>query len=238
MRWTLKPTPEIAKVNQLSQELNIDTVLASLLIQRGIENYEQAKQFFRPSLTELHNPFLMKDMEKAVARVELALKNNEKILVYGDYDVDGTSAVSLMYSYLLSLNALVSTYSPDRYTEGYGISYEGIDFAADNEISLIIALDCGIKEAEKFAYATEKNIDFIICDHHLPGDEIPKAVAVLNPKQVDCKYPYKELCGCGVGFFSSRFNPPYASGRWGRCGRYKRGIWLDRTPRTRPVVGR
>jgi single-stranded-DNA-specific exonuclease len=200
MRWTLKPLPSSDKIKQLATELNIDEVLATLLLQRGIENYEQAKQFFRPSLTELHNPFLMKDMEKAVARVELALKNNEKILVYGDYDVDGTSAVSLMYSYLLSLNALVTTYIPDRYAEGYGISYEGIDFAADNEINLIIALDCGIKEAKKVAYATEKNIDFIICDHHLPGDEIPKAVAVLNPKQKSCNYPYKELCGCGVGF--------------------------------------
>jgi single-stranded-DNA-specific exonuclease len=200
MRWTLKPSPEKSKINQLSEELNIDKVLATLLIQRGIESYEQAKSFFRPSLTELHDPYLMKDMEKAVERVENALEKGENILIYGDYDVDGTSAVSLMYSYLLSLNAKVSTYIPDRYSEGYGISYAGIDFAADNEINLIIALDCGIKEAKKVAYATEKKIDFIICDHHNPGDEIPKAVAVLNPKQLDCNYPYKELCGCGVGF--------------------------------------
>lgn len=200
MRWTLKPTPEQFKIDHLAQELQVDKVLATLLVQRGVETYEQAKQFFRPSLTELHQPFLMKDMEKAVVRVEQAIKNNEKILVYGDYDVDGTSAVALMYSYLLSLNAQVSTYIPDRYSEGYGISFTGIEFASDNEISLIIALDCGIKEAKKVTYATEKNIDFIICDHHLPGDEIPKAVAVLNPKQKDCNYPYKELCGCGVGF--------------------------------------
>lgn len=200
MRWTLKPKPEDSKINNLSNELQIDKVLATLLVQRGVETYEQAKSFFRPSLTELHNPYLMKDMEKAVLRVEKALENGENILIYGDYDVDGTSAVSLMYSYLLSLNANVSTYIPDRYSEGYGISYVGIDFAADNDINLIIALDCGIKEAKKVAYATEKNIDFIICDHHNPGDEIPKAVAVLNPKQLDCSYPYKELCGCGVGF--------------------------------------
>lgn len=200
MRWTLKPIPENHKIVKLSKELNIDTDLATLLIQRGIETYEQAKHFFRPSLADLHNPYLMKDMDKAVSRIEKAIAANEKIMVYGDYDVDGTSSVALMYTYLLQFSNLVTTYIPDRYAEGYGISFIGIDYAADNDISLIIALDCGIKEAKKVTYATEKNIDFIICDHHLPGDEIPKAVAVLNPKQVDCDYPFKELCGCGVGF--------------------------------------
>ena len=200
MRWTLKPIPENHITVNLSKELNIDTELATLLVQRGIETYEQAKHFFRPSLADLHNPYLMKDMEKAVSRIEKALKANEKIMVYGDYDVDGTSSVALVYSYLLQFSNLVTTYIPDRYGEGYGISFLGIDYAADNDISLIIALDCGIKEAKKIKYATEKNIDFIICDHHLPGVEIPKAIAVLNPKQVDCNYPFKELCGCGVGF--------------------------------------
>lgn len=200
MRWSFKPIPENAKIIHLSKELNIETDLATLLVQRGIETYEQAKVFFRPSLANLHNPYLMKDMEKAVLRVEKALRNNEKIMVYGDYDVDGTTSVALVYSYLLQFSKFIFTYIPDRYTEGYGISYQGIDFALDNDISLIIALDCGIKEAKKVSYATEKNIDFIICDHHLPGDEIPKAVAVLNPKQRDCDYPFKELCGCGVGF--------------------------------------
>lgn len=200
MRWTLKPIPDNHLIVNLSKDLNIDTELATLLVQRGIETYEQAKYFFRPSLSDLHNPYLMKDMEKAVSRIEKAIIAQEKIMVYGDYDVDGTSSVALVFTYLSHFTNLVTTYIPDRYGEGYGISYQGIDYASDNEISLIIALDCGIKEAAKVKYATEKNIDFIICDHHLPGEEIPKAVAVLNPKQLDCEYPYKELCGCGVGF--------------------------------------
>ena len=200
MRWTLKPIPDNHLIVNLSKDLNIDTELATLLVQRGIETYEQAKYFFRPSLSDLHNPYLMKDMEKAVSRIEKAIIAQEKIMVYGDYDVDGTSSVALVFTYLSQFTNLVTTYIPDRYGEGYGISYQGIDYASDNEISLIIALDCGIKEAAKVKYATEKNIDFIICDHHLPGEEIPKAIAVLNPKQLDCEYPYKELCGCGVGF--------------------------------------
>lgn len=200
MRWTLKPIPENHKIVNLSKELNIDTELATILVQRGIETFEQAKHFFRPSLENLHNPYLMKGMDNAVTRIEKAISAQEKIMIYGDYDVDGTSSVALVYLYLSQFTNLVTTYIPDRYDEGYGISFKGIDYAADNDISLIIALDCGIKEAKKVAYATEKNIDFIICDHHLPGDEIPKAVAVLNPKQVDCEYPFKELCGCGVGF--------------------------------------
>lgn len=200
MRWTLKPQPNSEIVYSLAKELNIDNTLAILLVQRGITNFEEAKKFFRPSLENLHDPYLMKDMDIAVQRIEKAISQNENILIYGDYDVDGTTAVSLMYSYLKTIYPNVATYIPDRYAEGYGVSYKGIDFAEDNDLSLIIALDCGIKAIDKVAYAKEKGIDFIICDHHKPGDEIPKAVAVLNPKRTDCKYPYKELCGCGVGF--------------------------------------
>lgn len=200
MRWTLKPKPEQAKIQALQEVLQVEEQVASLLIQRGIETYEEAKKFFRPSLEDLHNPFLMKDMDKAVERIEQALKNNENILVYGDYDVDGTTAVSLMSSYLKTKTESVATYIPDRYDEGYGISFKGIDFAEDNGFTLIIALDCGIKAIDKVEYAREKGIDFIICDHHRPGKNLPQAVAVLDPKRDDCPYPYKELCGCGVGF--------------------------------------
>ena len=200
MRWTLKPKPDSDKVKKLQESLKVDETIASLLVQRGIDTYEVAKHFFRPSFDDLHDPFLMKDMDKAVARIEQAIANEENILVYGDYDVDGTTAVSLMSSYLLSNYPNVATYIPDRYDEGYGISYQGIDFAQDNDFSLIIALDCGIKAIDKVKYASEKGIDFIICDHHRPGDNIPDAIAVLDPKRNDCEYPYKELCGCGVGF--------------------------------------
>lgn len=200
MRWTLKPKPKQETVSSLQQALQVEPAIASLLVQRGIETFDQAKYFFRPSLSDLHDPYLMKDMDKAVQRIEQAITNSENILVYGDYDVDGTTAVSLMFSYLLSDYPNVATYIPDRYDEGYGVSFKGIDFASDNEFSLIIALDCGIKAIDKVAYAKEKNIDFIICDHHRPGDKIPDAVAVLDPKQDDCNYPFDELCGCGVGF--------------------------------------
>ena len=200
MRWTLKTTPNITTVQQLSKDLSIDDTLSKLLIQRGISTFEEAKKFFRPSLEELHDPFLLKDMNLAVSRIEKAIASNENILIYGDYDVDGTTSVSLVASYLKTITTSISTYIPDRYDEGYGISYQGIDFAADNNFSLIIALDCGIKAIDKVAYATKKKVDFIICDHHKPGPKIPDAVAVLNPKRVDCSYPYDELCGCGVGF--------------------------------------
>ncbi|GHC43914.1 single-stranded-DNA-specific exonuclease RecJ [Ulvibacter litoralis] len=200
MRWTLYPKPDPQKINELTEALGIDSNIASLLLQRGIETFEEAKDFFRPSLDNLHDPFLMKDMDKAVARIEKAIANQENILVYGDYDVDGTTSVALVASYLKTYYPKVHTYIPDRYDEGYGVSYLGIDFAADNDFSLIIALDCGIKAIEKVAYASEKGVDFIICDHHRPGPEIPKAIAVLDPKREDCAYPYKELCGCGVGF--------------------------------------
>jgi single-stranded-DNA-specific exonuclease len=200
MRWTLKPKPSEENSNKLGKELGVDTLVASLLLQRGIETYEAARNFFRPSLADLHDPFLMKDMDKAVARIEQAIADDENILIYGDYDVDGTTSVALLSSYLKSYYPNVATYIPDRYDEGYGISYKGIDFAEDNSFSLIIALDCGIKAVEKVAYASKKNIDFIICDHHRPGPELPKAIAVLDPKREDCEYPFKELCGCGVGF--------------------------------------
>ena len=200
MRWTLKPKPDLSKAKYLSQALQVEDAIASLLLSRGIETYEEAKQFFRPSLDELHDPFLMKDMDKAVERIERAFANGENILVFGDYDVDGTSSVALMSSYLKTRTAAVATYIPDRYEEGYGVSIKGIDFAHDNDISLIIALDCGIKAIDKVAYAKEKGIDFIICDHHRPGLELPDAVAILDPKRDDCTYPYDELCGCGVGF--------------------------------------
>lgn len=200
MRWTLKPKPNPETVNALANSLQIDAPIASLLVQRGIENFEDAKSFFRPSLDHLHDPYLMKDMDKAVVRIQQAIANDENILVYGDYDVDGTTSVALMSSYLKTKTPLVATYIPDRYGEGYGVSYKGIDFAEDNDFGLIIALDCGVKAVDKVAYAKEKNIDFIICDHHRPGAIVPDAVAVLDPKQADCNYPYKELCGCGVGF--------------------------------------
>ena len=200
MRWTLKDIPEKEKITQLAKDLSVDNIIAKILLQRGISSFSEAKKFFRPSLDDLHDPFLMKDMNVAVQRIETAILNEENILVFGDYDVDGTTAVSLVSSYLKTYYPNIATYIPDRYEEGYGVSYKGIDFSEDNNISLIIALDCGIKAIDKVAYAKEKNIDFIICDHHKPGPEIPDAVAVLNPKRTDCSYPYDELCGCGVGF--------------------------------------
>ncbi|MGE5945035.1 MAG: single-stranded-DNA-specific exonuclease RecJ [Flavobacteriales bacterium] len=200
MRWTLKPKPDATKLADLKKSLQVDDVIATLLLQRDIETYEDAKRFFRPSLSDLHDPFLMKDMYKAVERIEKAIANKENILVYGDYDVDGTTAVALMSSYLKTIHPLVYTYIPDRYDEGYGVSYKGIDFALENDFTLIIALDCGIKANEKVDYAKNLGIDFIICDHHRPSAELPNAVAVLDPKRDNCKYPYKELCGCGVGF--------------------------------------
>ncbi|SFJ65411.1 single-stranded-DNA-specific exonuclease RecJ [Myroides guanonis] len=200
MRWILKQEPLDSEIAHLSEVLKVEPLLAKLLLLRGIQNYEEARAFFRPSLDDLHDPFLMKDMLKAVDRIELAIQNEERILVFGDYDVDGTTAVALMASYLRTITPYVDTYIPDRYKEGYGVSSAGIDYASDNEMSLIIALDCGIKSVGLVDYAKTKGIDFIICDHHLPGSKIPNAVAVLDPKQDDCNYPYNELCGCGVGF--------------------------------------
>ncbi len=199
-RWAIKPPGTIEIVRTLSKELNISLVLANLLVQRGVKSFDEAKKFFRPSLDDLHDPYLMKDMAQAIERLERALGDGEKILVYGDYDVDGTTAVALVYSFLKTLDANVDYYLPDRYKEGYGISTLGIDYAAENNFSLIIALDCGIKSVDKIEYANGKKIDFIICDHHRPGETIPEAVAVLDPKRDDCEYPFKELSGCGIGF--------------------------------------
>ncbi|MDO6471731.1 single-stranded-DNA-specific exonuclease RecJ [Maribacter sp. 1_MG-2023] len=200
MRWTIIPKPKQEDIDALADALSVDALVAQLLLQRGISSYEEAKNFFRPQLEDLHDPFLMKDMDIAVNRIEEAIANGENILVYGDYDVDGTTAVALMSSYLLSYYPNVATYIPDRYDEGYGVSYKGIDFAEDNGFTLIVALDCGVKAIDKVAYAKEKGIDFIICDHHRPGTKLPSAIAVLDPKREDCSYPYDELCGCGVGF--------------------------------------
>ncbi len=200
-KWVLKPQADRALAEGLGDELGLAPVLANLLIQRGVTTPGEAQRFFSPDLADLHDSFLMKDMDKAVERVERALADNEKIMVYGDYDVDGTTAVALVYLYLSRLgHEELRFYIPDRYTEGYGVSLKAIDYAAAKGITLIITLDCGIKAVEKVAYAKSKGIDFIICDHHLPGDQIPDAVAVLDPKRVDCDYPFTELSGCGVGF--------------------------------------
>lgn len=201
-RWSYLPTPDPVQVKSLSKAINVNEVLATLLIQRGIDDYDKAYSFFRPQLEFLHSPFAMKDMDKAVYRIAMALKNQERILIYGDYDVDGTTSVALLFSFFRDeLNyPNIAFYIPDRYSEGYGISYKGVDFASDNDFSLVIALDCGIRAVEQTRYAKEKGIDFIICDHHLPGNQLPEVEAILNPKQPDCSYPFKELCGVGVGF--------------------------------------
>ncbi|MEX2596070.1 MAG: single-stranded-DNA-specific exonuclease RecJ [Salibacteraceae bacterium] len=199
-RWLLKPIPAEEDIQHLKKAINASDALAKILVQRGLLDFHAVKTFFNPDLKQLHNPFLMKDMDVAVNRISDAIENQENILVYGDYDVDGTTAVSLLYDFLHQEYQNVSYYIPDRYKEGYGISTQGIDFAEDNGFSLIIALDCGIKANDKVAYANEKGIDFIICDHHLPGKQLPKAAAILNPLQADCKYPFKSLCGCGIGF--------------------------------------
>jgi single-stranded-DNA-specific exonuclease len=201
-RWILNKAVDNQQVAEIVKALGIDENLATLLVQRGIVTFDEAKIFFRPSLSQLHDPYLMKDMDRAVDRVVQAINKGEKILIYGDYDVDGTTAVALVYTYLKKFfkKKKIEFYIPDRYDEGYGISFKGIDYAAENDFKLVIALDCGIKAVERIQYANSKGVDFIICDHHRAGDEIPAAVAVLDPKRPDCTYPYKELSGCGVGF--------------------------------------
>ena len=199
-RWAITSCHDPLTSQRHQAELGIHPVLADMLTKRGIGNFDEAKGFFRPDLSALHDPFLMRDMDKAIARIEEAIGNNEKVLVYGDYDVDGTTAVSVVYSFFRQFHSRLEYYLPDRYAEGYGISLQGIDYAAENDFSLIIALDCGIKAVDQVAYARAKSIDFIIGDHHLPGRELPAAVAVLDPKREDCRYPYKELSGCGIGF--------------------------------------
>jgi len=213
-RWAIRENTNAEATSNLAAALNIDPVLSKLLVQRGIDNYDDARYFFRPDYRHLHDPFLMKDMEKAIDRIEDAIKLNEKVLIYGDYDVDGTTSVSAVYGFFKKYHRHLEYYIPDRYKEGYGISTQGIDYAAEHGFTLIIALDCGIKSVEKVAYANELGIDFIICDHHTPGDEIPEATAVLDPKRADCEYPYKELSGCGIGFkliqaFAEKNNIPF-----------------------------
>ena len=213
-KWMLKEPADPAKVERLATEVGIDKVLAELLVARGVESFEQARSFFRPSLDDLHDPFLMKDMDVAVERLHEAIAGKQKILVYGDYDVDGTTAVSLVYSFIRRFTDQVDFYIPDRYDEGYGVSYKSIDWAAEGGFRLIITLDCGIKAVEKVDYAREKGIDVIICDHHLPGESLPAAVAVLDPKREDCHYPFDDLSGCGVGFklvqaYSKSYDIPF-----------------------------
>ena len=215
-RWVVKPQGDSATVEALATELGMSKVLANLLVQRGIDTKEKAQRFFSPALRDLHDPFLMKDMDKAVERIERAVKAGEKVMIYGDYDVDGTTAVALVYKFLSQIgHKNLSFYIPDRYVDGYGISIRSIDHAVRKGVTLVIALDCGIKAVEKVAYAKECGVDFIICDHHLPAEEIPQAVAVLDPKRTDCNYPFDELSGCGVGFklveaYAKRNNIPFA----------------------------
>lgn len=213
-KWILKEQADPSKVDRLSAEVGIDKVLAELLVKRGVETFDQARAFFRPNLEDLHDPFLMKSMPEAVERLHQAITGHEKILVYGDYDVDGTTAVALVYSFIQRFTKNVGFYIPDRYDEGYGVSYKGIDFAAEGGYRLIITLDCGIKAIDKVEYARDKGIDVIICDHHLPEDKLPKAVAVLDPKREDCNYPFDDLSGCGVGFklvqaYSQQYGIPF-----------------------------
>jgi len=198
--WSVLPQPEPVFIDSLSNELGIGRELALLLVQRGIRDFEEARHFFRPQIEGLHNPFLMKDMDKAIDRIGKAIQDKEKVLIYGDYDVDGTTSVALMYSFLRKRITEIGYYIPDRYSEGYGISFQGIEYAVQNGYSLVIALDCGIKAIDKMEHAKRKGVDFIICDHHLPSEELPVAVAILDPRRPGCEYPYKELSGCGVGF--------------------------------------
>lgn len=199
-RWVFNEEIDEDDIAQLSREINVNSTIAKILIQRKISNFDLAKKYFRPSLDQLHDPFLMRDMDKALERIQLAIDKNEKILIYGDYDVDGTTSVALVYGFLRNFYSNIQFYIPDRYKEGYGVSAAGIEWAEENDISLVITLDCGIKAIEMTDYANSKDIDMIICDHHLPGDILPNAFAVLDAKMIDCPYPYKELSGCGVGF--------------------------------------
>ncbi len=215
-KWIIRESADSAAVERLAAEVGIDRVLAGLLVQRGVRTFEEARSFFRPSLDNLHDPFLMKDMDVAVERLRRAIVSGEKILIYGDYDVDGTTAVAMVYSFVRRFTSAVDFYIPDRYDEGYGVSFKGIDWASDNGFTLLITLDCGIKATDKVDYASTKGIDVIVCDHHLPEDVLPKAVAVLDPKREDCRYPFDDLSGCGVGFklvqaYSMRYGVPFES---------------------------
>lgn len=214
-RWKISDV-DYAEVKALQQSLKIHPALCNILVQRGVQTFDEAKSFFRPQLSDIHDPWLMKDMLKAVKRIQQAMEDQEKILIYGDYDVDGTTSVAAMFQFLQSIYPAIEYYIPHRYKEGYGVSKKGIDYAYQNNFTLIISLDCGIKSVELISYAKELNIDFIVCDHHLPDNILPPGVAILNPKQKDCTYPYKELCGCGVGFklmqaLSEELNLPASS---------------------------
>ncbi|MFM7661411.1 MAG: single-stranded-DNA-specific exonuclease RecJ, partial [Bacteroidota bacterium] len=198
-KWIIQSAPSHAEVEKLKNELKVGEIIAKLLLQKGIDSKQKAEEFLLPKLSDLHDPFLLKDMDQAVGLVNKTIQQNGKILLFGDYDVDGTTAVSLMYLSLLSHYSNISYYIPDRYTEGYGISEKGIDYAIENDYSLVISLDCGIKSIELIQYARENGLEFIVCDHHQPGEELPNCV-VLDPKRKDCNYPFKELSGCGVGF--------------------------------------
>ena len=200
MRWKIKSEPDETVVTHLKSCLGVDDVIATLLAQRDIGTFDGAKTYFRPHLGQLHDPFLMQDLDKAVTRLLQAIEQNEAVMVYGDYDVDGTTSVSMLTHFLRTKGIMVTPYVPDRYAEGYGLSKQGIDAAKEQDICCIVALDCGVKAIEQAAYAASLGIDLIICDHHTPGETLPKALAVLDPKRSDCAYPYKELCGCGVGF--------------------------------------
>ena len=199
-RWDYKEQPPADQIERLSNEINVNPILSSLLLQRGISTFDQAKTYFRPTLEQLHDPFLMKDMDKAVDRINEAIRYKQRILVYGDYDVDGTTAVATFFDFLRRYHENIDFYIPDRYKEGYGVSHKGIDYASQTQVDLIVSLDCGIKAIDKISYARKKGIDFIICDHHRPSELLPNATAILDPKRNDCKYPFKELSGCGVGF--------------------------------------
>ena len=198
--WAVKECDDTQSVERLMKDVGVDKLIATLLVQRGIHTFNEAKRFFRPQLSDLYDPFLMKDMDKAVDRLTNAIDNKEKILIFGDYDVDGTTATALMIRYLKKKGANVDFYIPDRYLEGYGLSVQGIDKAVENGVTLLISVDCGIKGNEKIDYANSKGIDIIVCDHHTVGDELPNAYAVLDPKRPDCQYPFNELSGCGVAF--------------------------------------
>ncbi|MCG8320749.1 MAG: single-stranded-DNA-specific exonuclease RecJ [Cytophagales bacterium] len=199
-RWDYKEQPPADQIERLSNEINVNSILSALLLQRGISNFDEAKTYFRPILEQLHDPFLMKDMDLAVERINEAIRYKQRILVYGDYDVDGTTAVATFFDFLKKYHKNIDFYIPDRYAEGYGVSIDGIDYASQTQVDLIVSLDCGIKAIDKVAYARKKGIDFIICDHHRPGQQLPNAIAILDPKRKNCHYPFKELSGCGIGF--------------------------------------
>ena len=230
-RWILRENVDVEIVDKLAESLGVDKIIATLLVERGVTSFKEAKEFFRPSLDQLHDPFLMKDMDKAIERINTAIRKKERIMVYGDYDVDGTSAVALVYSYFRTIHNNIDFYIPERDTEGSGLSYKGVDYARETGVKLIITLDCGIKAVEQTRYAKSFGIDIIVGDHHLEGDELPEAVAILDPKRHDCPYPFKELAGCGIGF---KIVEAYLEQKMGvrLCDQYDNDDVLKRTAQT------